>query len=133
MKIFETFRWSRRAFGGWGFDCADSSPPLLSQLGQHKEALSLLALSLRDANSSEAYCSQSGAVLSPMLAEAVAQDHGLKMYATLVSRGGKATLSKNKLEQETPQENGSGLKITADEKQKLLKTLLQVYMENGKE
>lgn len=65
-----------------------------------------------------------------MLAETLAQDHGLKMYSTLVSRGGKA-ISKSKLE-EGNLDDQFGTNEDRKEKQKLLFILLQVYMESGK-
>lgn len=86
----------------------------MDQLGRFREALSLLALELRDTTSAEALCSQNGSVLSPMVADAVAQEHNLKPFATLVSRGKQKEESKEK-----------------EQKNRLLKILLEVYMESG--
>lgn len=91
---------------------------LLGKLSRHGEALKLLALDLRDANSSEAYCSQGGIVLSPFMAAQIASSAGeeaLSQYAALVARGAKAK------------------KVKGQVKDRLLTALLKVYMESGSE
>lgn len=104
---------------------------LLGKLGRHREALQILAIDLRDANSAEAYCHQGGQVLSPMLAERIVDDGRpyLKLYANLVVRGaGKKKNNANAAPSSTQARvNGS---IDAG-KSKLLQLLLHIYLEQS--
>ncbi|TKY86822.1 hypothetical protein EX895_004463 [Sporisorium graminicola] len=101
---------------------------IFGKLGLDSEALSLLAITLRDANSAEAYCSQDGEVLSPMLACSIAEDYeGLRPFAAMLSRT-------------YAQRVKAHARVTAQRalspvqrKQELLKQLLSVYMINGAE
>ena len=88
----------------------------LPQLRRDQEALQLLAVEMRDANSAEAYCLQAGAVLSPMLAESLAAEHGLALYSSLIARRAASEPS---------------VKTRENTKQQLLRDLLQVYMRSG--
>lgn len=91
---------------------------LLGKLGRDEEALRLLALHLHDANSAEAYCLQGGIVLSPFTASQVASMVAeepratLQAYAKLLTRGTRSSIKKT----------------TRQRKDKLLKTLLSIYM-----
>ena len=101
---------------------------ILGKLGRDAEALSLLAIQLRDANSAEAYCSQDGEVLSPMLATSIAEDQeALRPFAAMLSR----TYSQRvKAHAKATAHGGlSGVQ----RKEELLKQLLSVYMANGAE
>ncbi|KAJ1028646.1 hypothetical protein NDA16_001812 [Ustilago loliicola] len=101
---------------------------ILGKIGRDTEALSLLAITLRDANSAEAYCSQDGEVLSPMLATSITEEHeALRPFAAILSR----TYSQRiKAHAKAAWQRGlSG----AQRKEELLKQLLSVYMANGAE
>ncbi|SPO21857.1 related to TGF beta receptor associated protein-1 [Ustilago trichophora] len=99
---------------------------ILGKLGRDGEALSLLAIHLRDANSAEAYCSQDGEVLSPMLAISIAEDHeALRPYAAMLSRTYAQRVKAQA--KATAQRELSGVQ----RKEELLKQLLSVYMANG--
>lgn len=101
---------------------------ILGKLGRDAEALSLLAITLRDANSAEAYCSQDGEVLSPMLATSIAEDHeALRPFAAMLSRT-HAQRVKAHAKAIAHREHSS-----AQRKEELLKQLLSVYMSNGAE
>ncbi|CBQ71882.1 related to TGF beta receptor associated protein-1 [Sporisorium reilianum SRZ2] len=101
---------------------------ILGKLGRDSEALSLLAVTLRDANSAEAYCSQDGEVLSPMLASSIAEDHeALRPFAAMLSRTYAQRVKAHA--RATAQREVSA----AQRKQDLLKQLLSVYMANGAE
>lgn len=101
---------------------------ILGKLGRDSDALSLLAVKLRDANSAEAYCSQDGEVLSPMLAASIAKDHAaLQPFASMlrVSYGQRVKAHAKATAQR---------ELSAEQrKQELLKQLLSVYMVNGAE
>ncbi|CAO1625052.1 unnamed protein product [Parajaminaea phylloscopi] len=87
---------------------------LLGKLGHHSQALRMLAITLRDASSAEAYCCQGGNVLSPWVAEQIiswTSALDLRPYAVLLSRGVKSA-----------EHTKSALKDS------LLRSLLQVYM-----
>lgn len=101
---------------------------ILGKLGRDAEALSLLAIILRDANSAEAYCSQDGEVLSAMLASSIAEDHeALQPFAAMLSR---TYTQRIKAHAKAASQRGlSG----AQRKKELLKQLLSVYMANGAE
>lgn len=101
---------------------------VLGKLGRDSEALSLLAIRLRDANSAEAYCSQDGEVLSPMLATSIAEDHkDLQPFAAMLTR----TYSQRiKAHAKAAAQRESS---PAQRKEELLKQLLSVYMANGAE
>ncbi|KAJ9478240.1 TGF beta receptor associated protein 1 [Pseudozyma hubeiensis] len=101
---------------------------ILGKLGRDSDALSLLAIELRDANSAEAYCSQNGEVLSPMLAASIAEDHpALQPFAATLSR---TYAQRIKAHAKATAQRG----LTAEQrKQELLKQLLSVYMVNGAE
>ncbi|SPO23164.1 related to TGF beta receptor associated protein-1 [Ustilago trichophora] len=99
---------------------------ILGKLGRDGEALSLLAIDLRDANSAEAYCSQDGEVLSPMLANSIAEDHeALRPFAAMLSRT-YAQRVKAQAKATTQRELWG-----VQRKEELLKQLLSVYMANG--
>ncbi|KAN0063145.1 hypothetical protein ACQY0O_004309 [Thecaphora frezii] len=99
---------------------------VLGKLGRDREALKLLAIELRDANSAETYCSQDGAVLSPMLANSVAQDFvTLEPYAAMVTRTHQ---QRSRAAIKSAQKDVTQMR---HRKEGLLKTLLQIYMENG--
>ncbi|EPQ28741.1 uncharacterized protein PFL1_03544 [Pseudozyma flocculosa PF-1] len=101
---------------------------VLGKLGRDREALELLAIELRDANSAEAYCSQDGAVLSPMLAGSVAEESPeLQPYAALVSR---AHQQRSRAAVKNAHKDVAQARLRKEE---LLKTLLTIYMENGKD
>ena len=101
---------------------------IFGKLGRDSEALSLLAITLRDANSAEAYCLQDGEVLSPMLAASIAEDHqALQPFAAMLSRTYAQRVKAHA--RATAQRE-----LSADQhKQELLKQLLSVYMANGAE
>ncbi|SNX83217.1 related to TGF beta receptor associated protein-1 [Melanopsichium pennsylvanicum] len=101
---------------------------ILGRLGRDAEALSLLAVHLRDANSAEAYCSQDGEVLSPMLATSIAEDHeALRPFAAMLSRTYTQRIKAHA--KATAHRELSGVQ----RKEELLKQLLSVYMANGAE
>lgn len=101
---------------------------ILGKLGRDSDALSLLAITLRDANSAEAYCSQDGEVLSPMLAASIAEDHeALRPFAAMLSRTYAQRVKAHA--RATAQRELSAVQ----RKQELLKQLLSVYMVNGAE
>ncbi len=103
---------------------------ILGKLGRDAEALSLLAVTLRDANSAEAYCSQDGEVLSPMLATSIAEDHeALRPFAAMLSRTYAQRVKASAKAKATATHQRSG----AQRKEELLKQLLSVYMANGAE
>jgi hypothetical protein len=100
---------------------------VLGKLGRDADALSLLAITLRDANSAEAYCSQDGEVLSPMLAASIAEDHEeLRPFAAMLSR-----THAQRIKTHAKQEQQAGRTGAAQRKETLLKELLSVYMANG--
>ncbi len=101
---------------------------ILGKLGRDSEALSLLAVRLRDANSAEAYCSQDGEVLSPMLATSIAEDHkDLQPFAAMLSRTYSQRVKAHA-------KAAAQREISpAQRKEELLKQLLSVYMANGAE
>lgn len=104
---------------------------LLGKLRRDREALQILAINLRDANSAEAFCHQGGQVLSPMLAERIANDGRpqLKLYATLITRG---ATKKKAAPAQPPATMPSGKSDTADgEKSRLLRLLLQIYLDQS--
>uniref|UniRef100_V5GNV1 Uncharacterized protein n=2 Tax=Kalmanozyma brasiliensis (strain GHG001) TaxID=1365824 RepID=V5GNV1_KALBG len=101
---------------------------IFGKLGRDSEALSLLAVKLRDANSAEAYCSQDGEVLSPMLATSIAEDHkDLQPFAAMLSRTYAQRVKAHA--KATAQRELSA----TQRKEELLKQLLSVYMANGAE
>ncbi|PWZ00585.1 hypothetical protein BCV70DRAFT_189060 [Testicularia cyperi] len=101
---------------------------VLGKLGRDREALALLAVALRDANSAETYCSQDGEVLSPMVAASVAQDHrALEPFTAMLKRTHAQRVRAH--QRAAGQQKVSG----QARKQTLLKQLLSVYMENGAE
>lgn len=101
---------------------------ILGKLGRDAEALALLAITLRDANSAEAYCSQDGEVLSPMLATSIAEDHEvLQPFAAMLSR-----TYTQRIKAHAKAASQRGL-TGAHRKEELLKQLLSVYMANGAE
>lgn len=59
---------------------------LLARLGRASDALSLLALTIRDPLTSEAFCTQDACVLSAADTHALAQDASIASYATLVQK-----------------------------------------------
>ena len=103
---------------------------ILGKLGRDAEALSLLAITLRDANSAEAYCLQDGEVLSPMLATSIAQDHeALRPFAAMLSR---TYAQRVKAQAKMHNLSGAQRELSgAQRKEELLKQLLSVYMANG--
>ncbi|PWN49284.1 hypothetical protein IE53DRAFT_388520 [Violaceomyces palustris] len=112
---------------------------LLGKLGRDQEALSLLALNLKDANSSEVYCSEGRVVLPTMMAETVAKDlasrcESLVGYAAMVARSQTPHPSSSKAGGQQRILNGSEDKkdkVHVDKskrKEELVKILLGVYM-----
>ena len=87
---------------------------LLGKLHRDAEALELLAIQLHDANSSEIYCNQNRFALSSVQMHSLAvEQKGLVLYANFYAKSLKRVT------------------VNRDSRVKLLKVLLQVYMEKG--
>ena len=97
---------------------------LLGRLHRDEEALRLLALTLHDANSAEAYCSQGGAVLSPYMA--------IQIASSLSSDGAEgippSTLTQYAQLVKLNADRADHRQTIESKKDTLLKTLLAVYM-----
>lgn len=95
------------------------------QLSRHIEALQLLVHTLRDTTSADAYCSLAGCAISPKVAQFLGEKLQLRPWAALVmnlSFGGKGWSSPLDTAPES---------ATAEMRRKLLRILLQVYMDGG--
>lgn len=99
------------------------------QLLQHRPALIILATDLRDTLSAEAYCLLGGIVVSPRLAQVVAERTGLQVWAALI-HGPKPASGRPTLVAPSEKERLTGLREDAD-KRELLKILLEVYANTG--
>lgn len=87
---------------------------LAGKLSHDEEALILLAIELRDANSAEIYCNQNRFALSPIQMQSLAQEQkDLVLYTNFYTKSVK--------------------RATRTDKVKLLKLLLRVYMQKGGE
>jgi hypothetical protein len=93
---------------------------LMGKLHKDVEALELLAINLRDANSAEIYCNQNRFALSSVQLQSLAVDQKeLILYANFYAKSLKRAATKD----------AGG--IHTSNKVKLLKLLLQVYVEKG--
>lgn len=89
------------------------SPPV-PQLHLHDQALHLLARTLRDSISAEAFCTQGGEVVPARVGQTIARDLGLDAWAAL---GGGAMRRR--------------MTVTEETRKTLLMTLLKIYMGQG--
>ena len=87
-----------------------------SQLGRHRDSLTVLVRDLQDSITAEAYCTLGGKVVPGKVAAAIGEKLGLETWANLVTSSEAGAKS-------TPDENGT--------KRELLKILMEVYMASG--
>ncbi|KAF8958169.1 hypothetical protein BDZ97DRAFT_1842909 [Flammula alnicola] len=99
------------------------------KLGKHRSALHILVNDLSDSTSAETYCTLGGDIVPPKLAQSIAEDAGIQVWATTLfglppttkSVNGKAVPSATSL---------TRLKtVNEDLKKELLRILLEVYMD----
>lgn len=96
------------------------------QMERDEEALELLAVGLRDANSAETYCGQARQPLSSVVVQSLEVPQ-LKVYVSFVQRALRRSLGSAAPAGDNGLQNSS--KTSANIA--LLKTLLRVYMRKG--
>ncbi|KAI0690804.1 hypothetical protein BC835DRAFT_1362969 [Cytidiella melzeri] len=104
----------------WGKILALERTIVLGKLGKHRDALTLLIYSLRDAASAEVYCTLGGEVISQKTSHALAERYSIPIIGSPLS---------TKLAAPGQRERAH----TVDEglKRELTKVLLEVYMSGG--
>lgn len=102
------------------------SSNLSSQLGKHRLALSTLVNDLHDASSAEAYCTLGGDIVPAKIAQSVAEGAGLQQWANALFL--PACPPKTGTAKSAPQLMVRQNTVDERLKKELLKTLLEVYM-----